>query len=259
MAARELIILGCGSSVGSPSIGGFRAPGLENDPRNYRTRTGVLVPAPAGNFVIDTPPELRMQLVRERVPMVHAATFTHAHADHIFGLDDLRICSFRLPKPLPLYCDGPVERQLRQSFDYAFRPPPPGTHDFAVPNFEIVPIGLDPFEVLGQTVTPVRLLHGRLPILGFRIADFAFCTDVSEIPAESWPRLEGLDTLVLGALRQEPHATHFSIGQALDAIARLHPRRAFLTHLSADLDYEPTNRRLPPHVRLAHDGLRIAF
>lgn len=258
MAARELIILGCGGSIGVPAIGCKSPVCLSDDPRNFRTRTGVFVPAPEGNFVIDTSPELRIQLVRERVDMVHAAVFTHSHADHLFGLDDLRVCGFRLGRPIPLYCEERVERQIRQSFDYAFRPPPEeGYH--SVPNFRFERIGLDPFETLGLPLLPIRLIHGRLPILGFRIGDVAFCTDASEIPEESWPRLEGLDVFVIGALRDSPHPTHFNIEQAMEAIERVRPRRAFLTHLSTELDYEETNRRLPPHVRLAHDGLRIPF
>ena len=262
-AGRELIILGCGASVGVPAIGCESPVCLSNDPKNIRTRTGVFVPAPQGNFVIDTCPELRMQLVRERIGMVHAAIFTHAHADHLFGLDDLRICGFRLGSALPLYCEEAVERQIRQSFDYAFRPPPPGSHT-AIPNFRFERIGpapeaAGPFDLLGLRVTPLRFLHGRLPILGFRIADVAFCTDVSDIPTETWPQLQGLDTLVLGALRDRPHPTHFTVAQALEVIERLRPRRAFLTHLSTDLDYAATNARLPDHVRLAYDGLRIGF
>lgn len=255
---RELIILGCGGSIGVPSIGCTSPVCLSDDPRNHRTRTGVFVPAPDGNFVIDTSPELRIQLVRERVPMVHAAVFTHSHADHLFGLDDLRVCGFRLGRPIPLYCEDRVERQIRQSFDYAFRPPPEeGYH--SVPNFTFARIGLEPFEVLGLRLLPIRLIHGRLPILGFRIGDVAFCTDASEIPEESWGRLEGLDVFVIGALRHSTHPTHFNIEQAMEAIERVRPRRAYLTHLSTELDYEETNRRLPPHVRLAHDGLRIGF
>lgn len=255
---RELIILGCGGSVGVPAIGCDSPVCLSDDPRNQRTRTGVFVPAPEGNFVIDTSPELRVQLVRERVKMVHAALFTHSHADHLFGLDDLRICGFRMGRPLPLFCEERVERQIRQSFDYAFRPPPEtGYH--SVPNFIFERIHLEPFEILGQSVLPIRLLHGRLPILGFRINDLAFCTDASAIPEESWPRLQGLDVLVIGALRDRPHPTHFNLAQAIEAIERLQPRRAYLTHLSTELDYHETNDRLPPHIRLAHDGLRIPF
>ena len=256
--SRELIILGCGGSVGVPAIGCDSPVCLSDDPRNNRTRTGVFVPAPEGNFVIDTSPELRIQLIRERIGLVHSAVFTHSHADHLFGLDDLRICGFRLGQPITLYCEEPVERQIRQSFDYAFREPPPESYH-SVPNFEFERIALDPFELHGLRLTPIRLLHGRLPILGFRMGDMAFCTDASAIPEESWSRLEGLDVFVIGALRDRPHPTHFNLEQALEAIERVRPRRAYLTHLSTELDYEETNRRLPPHVRLAYYGLRIPF
>jgi phosphoribosyl 1,2-cyclic phosphate phosphodiesterase len=229
------------------------------DPRNHRTRTGVLVPAPLGNFVIDTPPELRLQLVREKIPLVHAAVYTHGHADHIFGLDDLRICGHRIGGPIRLYCEVPVEAQLRRAFAYAFSPPEPNAHAFAIPNLAFERIGDEPFEILGLTVRPIRLMHGRLPILGFRIGDAAYCTDVSEIPAESWELLEGLDTLVLDALRDTPHPTHFSLGQALEVVQRVRPRRAYFTHVSHSLEYHATNARLPDGVELSYDGLRIAF
>jgi phosphoribosyl 1,2-cyclic phosphate phosphodiesterase len=225
--------------------------------RNHRTRTGVAVQTPRGTFVIDTPPELRLQLVRERVRLVEAALFTHAHADHIFGLDDLRTSGWKLSRPIPLYCEEAVERQLRLSFGYAFEIPPQDLHPGAIPKLEFVRIGLQPFEVLGQRVQPIRLWHGKLPILGFRINDIAFCTDVSRIPDESWPLLEGLDVLVLDALQDKPHPTHFGIPQSLEVVERLKPRRTYFTHISHRLDYDDTNARLPANVELAYDGLRL--
>ncbi|MEM1063037.1 MAG: MBL fold metallo-hydrolase [Planctomycetota bacterium] len=259
MPSRVLTILGCGSSTGTP-IPGCNTDACRSDhPRNSRTRTGVLVPAPEGNFVIDTPPELRMQLVRERVEQVDAAIFTHAHADHIFGLDDLRICSFRRTAPVELCCEPPVEEALRRAFHYAFDDTAEKTHAWAVPKFAFREIATEPFEVLGMPIIPLRLMHGRLPILGFRVADVAFCSDVSEIPPETWPRLSGLDTLILGALRDKPHPTHFSIGQALEVIAELKPRRAVLTHLSCQVEYEELSSRLPDGVVAAYDGLTVPF
>jgi phosphoribosyl 1,2-cyclic phosphate phosphodiesterase len=252
-----MTLMGTGTSVGVPVIGCDCAVCQSDNPRNHRMRTSVLVTAPAGNFVIDTPPELRLQLVRERVKLVHGALFTHGHADHIYGLDDLRIFGHRLKQNIPLWCEPTVEEHLRQAFYYCFREPDPDSHKFAVPKLSFRPIGLDPFPVLGLNVRPIRLLHGRLPILGFRIGDIAFCTDVSEIPEESVPLLEGLDVLVLDALREEPHPTHFSVSQSLEAIERLKPRRAFLTHVSHSLEYEETNAKLPDNVKLAYDGLRI--
>ena len=256
---RELILLGTGTSVGVPVIGCDCAVCTSDNPRNRRTRTGVFVPAPQGNFVIDTSPELRMQLLRENVKLVHAAVFTHAHADHIFGLDDLRIFGHYLESPVMLHCEEAVENQLRRAFHYAFAPPYPNTHHFAVPKLQFRRIGDDAFDVLGQTVQPIRLWHGRLPVLGFRLGNVAFCTDVSRIPDESWPLLEGLDTLVLNALRDKPHPTHFSLPESLEAIERLQPRRAYLTHIAHWLDHDETNARLPAGVEMAYDGLRIPF
>ena len=256
---RELILLGTGTSVGVPVIGCECDVCTSPNPRNHRTRTGVAVSAPEGVFVIDTPPELRLQLVRERIPLVHAAVFTHAHADHIFGLDDLRICGHRLDRAIPLYCEEPVEAQIRRAFSYAFADADPDAHKFATPNLRFARIGFSPFELLGLSVLPIRLYHGKLPILGFRIGDIAFCTDVSAIPQESWPLLEGLDVLVIDALRDQPHPTHFGVSQALEVVERVRPRRTYFTHVSHSLEYEQTNTRLPEGVELAYDGLRLAY
>ena len=257
---RQLILLGTGGSVGVPSIGCDLPACVSDDPRDARTRCGVLLPLPGGNCLIDTPPELRLQLVREYIPMAHAAVFTHSHADHIFGLDDLRICSFRLSEPLPLYAEPPAAEQLRASFGYAFRVPPAGSHAFAVPRFALNPLepGV-PVEVLGEPILPVRLNHGRLPVLGFRVGSLAYCTDVSDIPEESYDLLRGVETLVIDALREKPHATHFSVDQALEAAARIGAARVWLTHISCNLVHAETDARLPPHVRVAYDGLRLPF
>jgi len=252
----HIVLLGTGTSVGVPVIGCFCDVCTSSNPRNQRTRTGVLVRAPQGDFVIDTPPELRLQLVREKVHDVHAAVYTHSHADHIFGLDDLRICGFRIGTPIVLHCEENVEQQIRTSFNYAFAEAL-NSHRFAIPNLEFQRIGLEPFELLGLTVRPIRLMHGKLPLLGFRINDVAFCTDVSLIPDESWPLLDGLDVLVLDALREQPHPTHFSVDQALEVVEKVKPRRAYFTHVSHTLEYEATNARLPDGVELSYDGLQI--
>lgn len=255
----ELILLGTGTSHGVPIIGCHCPVCTSPNPRNQRTRTGVAVRAPEGMFLIDTPPELRLQLLREKIDLIHAVCYTHSHADHLFGLDDLRLFGYRLHHAVPLYCEEIVERQIRASFSYAFAEPDPDLHHGALPQLEFRRIGTEPFPLLGLTVQPIRLLHGKLPVLGFRIGDVAFCTDVSSIPDESWPLLENLDVLIIDALREEGHATHFGIREALAAIEQAKPRRAFLTHVSHHLDYEATNARLPPHVELSYDGLRIPF
>jgi phosphoribosyl 1,2-cyclic phosphate phosphodiesterase len=256
---RELILLGTGTSHGVPIIGCHCAVCTSTDPRNNRTRTGVAVQTGAATFLIDTPPELRIQLLRERIDVAHAVVYTHSHADHLFGLDDLRLFGYRLKQAIPLYCEEIVEKQIRAAYSYAFAPHDPDLHYGAIPQLELRRIGLEPFELLGVQVIPIRLIHGKLPVLGFRVGNVAFCTDVSFIPDESWPRLEGLDVLVIDALRDEPHATHFGIPQALAAIERVKPRRAYLTHVSHNLEYSETNARLPKGVELAYDGLRIPF
>ena len=258
-SARSIVLLGTGTSHGVPVIGCHCVVCESTDPHNKRTRTGVAVIGDQGTFLIDTPPELRLQLIRERIDLIQAVVYTHGHADHLYGIDDLRLFGYRLEHPVPLYCEANVEQQIRESFKYAFAAPQPDLHHGAVPLLELRRIGLESFEVLGTQVQPIRLMHGRLPVLGFRIANVAFCTDVSFIPDESWPLLEGLDVLVIDALREEPHATHFGIPQALAAIERVQPRQAYLTHVSHSLDYASTNSRLPAGVELSYDGLRIPY
>ncbi|MFO1094687.1 MAG: MBL fold metallo-hydrolase [Planctomycetaceae bacterium] len=195
--------------------------------------------------------------MREQIdPQVQAIVFTHAHADHIMGLDDadLRLQAARAGPTVPR---GRRRRGSRWArvYSYAFDERTDELH--SRPQLEFVRIGLEPFELLGVTVRPFRLMHGRTPVLGFRVGDIAYATDCNAIPAESWPLLADLDTLVLDALWDEPHPTHFNVAQALEVIERVQPRRAFLTHVSHRLDYAATNARLPPHVRLSHDGLRL--
>ncbi len=254
-----MTLLGTGTSMGVPMIGCDCDVCLSDDPLNRRMRTGVHISAPEGGLLIDTSPELRIQLTRERITQVDAVLYTHAHADHILGLDDLRVFGYKRKGPVPLYCEPNVEATLRQTFSYAFIDPAVRDTWHSYPNLEFRTIGFHAFELLGLPIQPLRLMHGRLPVLGFRIRDVAFCTDVSLIPPETMPLLEGLDTLVLDALWKEPHPTHFNVKQALEVIATLQPKRAFLTHVSHRLEYHKTNRELPENVRLSHDGLKIAI
>ena len=257
---RRLVVLGSGTSTGVPQIGCDCAVCTSADPRNHRTRPSVLFHFPAGNLLVDTTPELRLQLLRERVKLVHAIAYTHHHADHLFGLDDARLFPKMLGGPVPIFCEAETEAMIRRAFHYAFGEQaskiPPG----GVPQVVFRPIAPgEPFEVLGQAITPIRLEHGRFRVLGFRVGDLAYCTDVSKIPEESWPLLEGLETLFLDALRHEPHPTHFSLGEALAVVERLRPRRTFLTHLSHQFDHGPTGSALPAGVALAYDGLTLTF
>lgn len=257
---RRLIFLGTGTSSGVPMIGCDCSVCTSSDPRNQRTRPSVLLSFAAGNLLVDTTPEMRMQLLREKVRVVNAIAFTHAHADHLFGLDDARLFPKRIGGPVPVYCEPATEESIRRVFSYAFRPGteqwPPGF----VPKLQFVHVapGAE-FEVLGERILPIRLEHGKSPVLGFRVGRLAYCTDVSRIPDESWPLLQGLDVLVLDALRYETHPTHFSLSEALAVVERLKPRRTFFTHLSHSFDHGVTQSQLPPHVSLAYDGLQLEF
>lgn len=251
--------LGTGASTGVPTVGCVCPVCTSPDPRNQRYRCAVLIQMPTGNLLIDTPPELRLQLTRARVTIVHAVVFTHSHADHIFGLDDLRPLPRHLGGPVPLYCTHEVERMLRQSFAYAFNPHTESLPAGFLPKLTFHNINEQPFTVLGETITPIELEHAHFHVLGFRIRDVAYCTDVNRIPRESWPKLEGLKVLILDALRQRGHPGHFSIEQALEVVERVRPRKAYFTHMSHEVDHAETSRLLPKGVELAYDGLSFTF
>jgi phosphoribosyl 1,2-cyclic phosphate phosphodiesterase len=253
----QLIFLGTGTSHGVPLIGCGCATCLSTDPRNRRTRCAVVLGLPQGNLLIDTPPELRLQLLRERIGLIHAVLYTHAHADHLFGLDDLRIFPRYLGHPLPVYCRQEVEADIRRLFQYAFDPATEAFPAGGVPKVAFRRITTEPFELLGARAVPVRLVHGRSGVLGFRFGGVAYCTDVKLIPPESVPLLSGLDVLILDCLRREPHPTHLSLEEAIHVARQLRPKRALLTHLSHRLEHQATREELPPGIDLAYDGLRI--
>jgi phosphoribosyl 1,2-cyclic phosphate phosphodiesterase len=253
----QMILLGTGTSVGVPAIGCGCDVCRSSDPRNRRTRCSAILGLPDGNVLIDTAPDVRQQLLREKIGIVHAVLYTHEHADHVFGLDDLRLMQFYLGGPVPLYCEPRVEERIRKSYDYAFKSTA-DLHTGAVPQLTFRRIGLEPFDVLGARVTPVRLKHGkRFEVLGFRFGNVAYCTDTNTIPAESMERLAGLDVLVLDALRPKGHATHFSLEEAIDVARALAPKQTYFTHMSHELEHEATNAALPPEMALAYDGQRI--
>jgi phosphoribosyl 1,2-cyclic phosphate phosphodiesterase len=256
---RTLTFLGTGTSVGVPMVGCDCEVCRSTDPRNHRYRCAVLVATPQGNLLIDTPPELRLQLLRERVGLLHAVLFTHYHADHLFGLDDVRPLAYRLGRPMPVYCTDEVEEKIRQAFSYAFGPDVERLPAGYLPRLSLQRITRQPFNVLGERVVPIPLEHAQFKVFGFRIGDLAYCTDVNRIPDGSWPLLQGLRYLILDALRPRPHPGHFGLDEALDVIARLKPERAYLTHMSHELEHQATNRRLPPGVELAYDGLKLEF
>jgi phosphoribosyl 1,2-cyclic phosphate phosphodiesterase len=257
--ARTFTFLGTGTSAGIPMLGCDCPVCRSDDPRNHRYRCGVLIRTPNGNLLIDTPPELRLQLLRERVKLIHATLFTHYHADHLYGLDDLRPLTRALGRHLPLYCTAEVEGRIRTAFSYAFGPGAEELPAGMIPKFRFERITDEPFTVLDERVLPIPLLHAQFDVFGFRLGDVAYCTDVNQIPRSSWPRLEGLRVLVLDALRHKPHPAHFGLDQALDVISQFRPDRAYLTHMSHEIDHETVSRQLPHNVQLAYDGLKFEF
>lgn len=259
-SSRHLTFLGTGTSTGVPMLGCNCDTCVSTNPKNNRYRCSVLITNDQGRILIDTPPELRLSLLREKVAYVHALLMTHYHADHIFGLDDIRTFPKMLKAALPVYCNEETEQVIRRAFTYAFGDEAKKLPLGSIPQIYFHPVspGL-PFTVLGESITPIALEHGRFHVLGFRIGNLAYCTDVNRIPEASWPLLRNLDVLILDALRHSPHPTHFSLNEALEVIAKVAPKAAYLTHTSHDLEHDKVSQRLPENVRLAYDGLQVPF
>lgn len=249
----RVTMLGSGTSTGVPVIGCDCAVCTSADPRNHRLRPGLWLELPAGSLLIDTPIDLRVQALAHRIPRVDAVLFTHAHVDHTFGLDDLRIYNFRQRAAIPCYGSEETLARLRQTFAYCFEP---GQEGGGKPRLELVPVD-GRFEVLGTEVQPIPVWHGETAVLGYRLGRFAYVTDVSKIPEASFALLAGVEVLILGALRWRPHPTHFSIGEAIAAARRIGARRTLLTHLTHDVDATALREPLPPGVELGHDGLLL--
>jgi phosphoribosyl 1,2-cyclic phosphate phosphodiesterase len=218
-----------------------------------------MVGLPEGNVLVDTTPDLRSQLLREGIGMVHAVLYTHEHADHLFGLDDLRVFAYYLGHDLPVYCDAQVEERIRSTYDYAFDPATRRYPAGGVPRLAFRRVTIEPMEILGVQVVPIPLRHGRFSVWGYRVGNVAYCTDTNEIPPESEPLLEGLDVLVLDCLRQRPHATHFNVDEAIETARRVAAKRTLFTHMCHDLEHDATSALLPPGMELAYDGMRISI
>lgn len=250
---REVVVLGSGTSNGVPMLGVEYPPEFLANPKNHRTRPSILLRGPDGNVLVDCAPEMRLQLLRENVLRVEGVLLTHAHADHIMGMDDLRSFSMVTRKAMPVYALPTHQDDVRRIFSYAFKEFPAGVE---VPRFDLrdMPAQLN---VAGLSIETMIVLHGTAPVIALRVGNFAYVTDVSEIPHEAAEKLLGLDTLVLDAVRYKPHPNHFHFEKAIEVAQQIGATKTYFTHLSHDYDHDATNAGLPPEIELAYDGLRI--
>jgi phosphoribosyl 1,2-cyclic phosphate phosphodiesterase len=249
----EAILLGSGTSNGVPSLGKAYPPEFLADPRNHRTRSSLVLQGPTGNVLVDCSPEMRLQLLREDIQDVEAVLITHTHADHIMGMDDLRSFCLKTKQPMPVYASPEAQQDIRRIFPYAFAEFPPGIW---VPRFDLRDAPAE-VEIGGLRIEIIWVEHGAMPVMGLKVGGLGYLTDVSRIPEEAWPRFEGLDHLVLDAVRYQPHPNHFHFDKALEVALALGAGSTWLTHLSDDYDHGPVEAGLPPGIRLAYDGLRI--
>jgi phosphoribosyl 1,2-cyclic phosphate phosphodiesterase len=253
----RVIFLGTATSYGVPQVGCRCATCTSSDPQNKRTRSSVLVEADNGlRLLLDSGPDLRTQALREGVTHVDGVLYTHLHADHTAGIDDLKAFNASLGGVLPCYGHAETGVSLRQRFAYAFE----GTPWIGlIPHINYTVVDREPFYVRDLCVQPVPMRHGSIRATGYRIGSFAYLTDTSGVPAASRALLHDLDTLVIDALRWEPHPTHLSVPEALELIEEVQPRRAYLTHVSHALEQKTTNRQLPAGVEVAYDGLGLVI
>ena len=249
----RVTFLGTGTSHGVPMIGCACATCRSTDPRDTRLRPSIYVDVPGHTrILVDTSTDLRQQALKNHITRVDVVIYTHAHADHILGLDELRRFNAVQQTSIPCYADARTWENLKKAFFYVFDGL--ARHGGGIPQLEPREI-TGPFDVAGVEIVPVPLLHGRTPILGLRFGSFAYLTDCSAIPDDSWALVEGVETLVIDALRHKPHPTHFTVAEALVAVERIAPRRAYFTHMCHDLPHAETSARLPAGVELAYDGL----
>lgn len=251
----EIIILGSGTSMGVPTLGCDCEVCTSADPRNTRSRPSIAVQWGTHTVVIDTGQDFRQQALREHIRRIDAVLYTHPHADHILGMDDLRPLSFQHPNGLPLYADDATTAVLHRIFEYTFSPSAKYPTRARV---QLLPLnGQESIEIGGLKFQRVPVLHGDITIAAYRFGSAAYLTDMNVIPDSSLPLLQNLDVLIIDALRWNHHPSHNNVEEALNWIDRLKPRRAFFTHIAHELDHAKTEAKLPAHVRLAYDGLRI--
>jgi phosphoribosyl 1,2-cyclic phosphate phosphodiesterase len=223
------------------------------DPRNKRTRSSAAVQVNGSTLLLDTATEMRLQVIQNGIERVDAILYTHFHADHVSGLDDVKAFNAVLGGPMPCFGNAGTEASLRERYGFAFA----GTPWLGAIPFIKFKVATEPFQFKGLELTPVPLFHGRIMSCGWRVEDFAYLTDTNGIPPESMRLLQGLELMVVDALRFRPHPTHFSIAEALEVIAELKPRRALLTHLTHEVEHASASANLPAGVDIAYDGMVV--
>lgn len=252
----EVVVLGSGTSNGVPMLGVEYPPEYLANPKNWRTRCSIIFLGPEGNVLVDCAPELRLQMAREGLTQIDDVIITHTHADHVMGMDDLRSICIKTRKPMPVWADPESQRNIQRIFPYAFADGAPAGVE--VPRFEFHTPGKAE-RLCGLEFQILRVMHGpKTEVLALRVKDFAYVTDVNYIPPEEWERLQGLDTLILDAVRYKPHPNHYHFEAAMKVAKELGAKTTYFTHLSSDYDHDKTNAELPPNIQLAYDGLRIA-
>lgn len=249
----KVTFLGTGTSHGIPMIACNCTVCTSDNPKNKRMRTSVLVSENGGNILIDATPEMRLQCLKNNITQLDAVLITHSHADHIFGLDDLRRFNIIQGVDIPIYGTSQCLDTIRTIFSYVFDPT---DNEGYKPRFTLNTINGD-LTIIGIPVMPIKAFHGSGQVTGYRFNTFAYLTDTSGIPEKSLEKLKDLEVLVLGALRYVPHTKHFSIEQALNIVEKLRPKRTYFTHMNHDIDHEEASTKLPKGVELAFDGLVI--
>ena len=251
----EVTILGCGSSGGVPLIGNIWGPCDPNDRRNIRRRVSILVKKNNKTFLVDTSPDLRMQMIDANIKDVDAVLYTHSHADHVHGIDDLRAFCWQRKdnKPLPIYSDQYTIDQITRRFDYAFE----NKYGPAVPSLAANTIGIGNNTIQGINVEAIKQIHGKGFSLGYRFDNIAYSTDVNNLPDESMKKLENLDLWIVDCVRYEPHYSHSHFDQTMSWINKLKPKKAILTHMGHWLDYNELNSKCPQNVEPGIDGMVI--
>ena len=249
----KVIVLGSGTSTGVPVLGKKYPDSFLKDPKNHRTRPSILVEGPKGHLLVDCGPDMRAQLLREGVFDIDSVLITHTHADHVMGLDDLRAFCLKYRRRIPVYANAEAQEDIRRIFPYVFEEFPA---EILVPRIEMLPV-TPVIEVCGLEVHTANVLHGPMSVVALRVNDFAYVTDVKTFTPVAWAMIQGVETLILDAVRYKPHPNHIHFDQAIEIAQEIGAKETYVTHLADDYDHAVVEAGLPKGIHLAYDGLRL--